>query len=79
MNYELIPIFYAKQTLPVEFPIFTAMVVLICSFFIAQTFSGVLDVVTETNLICLVCDQEMFTGRQRFVYKMFLDFMAAHG
>ena len=38
-----------------------------------------LDTVTETNLTCLVCDQEMFTGRQRFCFKEMLDFMKEHG
>jgi hypothetical protein len=62
-----------------EFPCFIAGIVFIAGIMISQTFTGILDVVTETNLICLVCDQEMFTGRQRFCFGEMLTFMAEHG
>ena len=58
---------------------FLVILVFIAAVMISQQFTGILDVVTETNLICLVCDQEMFTGRQRFCYKELLEFMKEHG
>ena len=48
-------------------------------FYLNGEFAGIMDMVGEAILVCFICDEEMFTGQQRFSDRALREFMDEHG
>lgn len=47
----------------------------IVTLFVAEVFAGAMQICLETVLFCAACDEEMFSGEQRFIDRDLQDFL----
>jgi len=63
----------------IQFRFVPAIGLFVVGLFLAQTFTSIFDMVIDTLFFCFICDEEMFSGKQRYAEPELRELMDMYG
>ena len=68
-----------KELTYIQFRFVPAIAIFVVGLFLGQTFTSMFDMVIDTLFFCFICDEEMYTGKQRYAEPELRELMDMYG